>query len=88
MMSLALKLTSVDFLHEEDRTTPLIMLVDDVLGELDKQRRQLFFDNFEKATQVIVACTEASEDLCSRACRAYSIKDGTASLVDYDPGER
>lgn len=79
MMSLALKFSAVDYLTENTRV-PLIMLVDDVLGELDNERRNRFFSSFEKATQVIVACTDAEPDLVARAAASYQVKNGRIEI--------
>lgn len=79
MMSLALKFSAVDYLKADDRI-PLIMLVDDVLGELDNERRSRFFRSFEKATQVIVACTEPEPDLIDRATALYQVKNGRIEI--------
>ncbi|MFO7820489.1 MAG: hypothetical protein R6V56_00290 [Lentisphaeria bacterium] len=77
MISLALKLAAVDVLYEK-KDAPLIMLVDDVLGELDIERRHSFYRNFAKVSQVIVASTDVPADLKDRASSIYRVQKGKA----------
>ena len=53
---LKLKLSECEIIKEKTGEMPPILL-DDILSELDEQRRHLFIENI-KDTQVIITCTD------------------------------
>lgn len=77
LVALTLRLASVALLktvHSPSRG--LILLVDDVLGELDNRRREAFFSVLDGAQQIMIATTELEPLLKQRAERVYQIEHG------------
>ncbi len=56
--AMILKLAKANHLLERKEHEAVILLVDDVIGELDERGRQAFFQAVERADQVFVVCTE------------------------------
>lgn len=76
---IALKLGSHELAREQLGAAPLLLL-DDILSDLDQNRRQMLVRwVLDHAGQAVLTCTEASaagEDLISRA-RVFSVRSGT-----------
>lgn len=77
--SLSLKLGCLDIVREKLGPDGVTLLVDDVIGELDKQRRASFFSEISKIGQAIFACTEMPSGL-PMADRIFIVKSGTISI--------
>ena len=77
---LGLRLASVEMI--KDRTgsdKPVVLLVDDVLGELDERRRTAFLDMTLHADQVFFAATELPHHLKGRVAAVHTVTAGTLS---------
>lgn len=59
---LAFKLTEVTLIEELLDRRP-ILLLDDVMSELDSNRREKFINFVEKQTQTVITCTEFDNNL-------------------------
>lgn len=69
-ISLSLKLAEIELIKQEKKVNP-ILLLDDVLSELDKNR-QKFLINFIKNIQVIITCTGV-EDIIKNIAKEYNL---------------
>lgn len=69
---LALKLAELQMFRETTGETP-VLLLDDVLSELDTDRKKALFSAI-KGVQTIVTCTEFDDGLCGEYTR-FSLKD-------------
>lgn len=56
---LSIKLSELEIIKEEIEENP-ILLLDDFMSELDKERRENFLEDM-KNTQVIITCTDGLE---------------------------
>jgi len=79
LMSLALRLASVDVLTRGRAGRPVVLLIDDVLGELDASRRRNFLACFDAADQVLLACTEAPPELAGRTQTVLRVSAGSVA---------
>ena len=77
LLSLALRLASVEILAQAQPDRELILLVDDVLGELDSERRGCFLRTFARADQTFMACTEVPDRLGQAPTSLFGVEDGT-----------
>ena len=68
---LSLKLAEMEILKQDYGSYP-VLLLDDVLSELDKDRRQKLCENL-KNIQCILTCTEFLEDL---PCKKFCVESG------------
>lgn len=73
-VALILKLSQAYILADERKESPVILL-DDVLSELDKNRQSFIFSKI-KGMQVFVTCCEENQIKGSFKNRVYSIHDG------------
>jgi DNA replication and repair protein RecF len=73
---LALKAAEYQLLAQAAGEPPLLLL-DDVLSELDAQRRHAFMLSIEDCEQVFVTATDAPETLPRTATTVYEIRAGT-----------
>ena len=73
----ALKLSEAIFVENTTGRVPVIIL-DDILSELDPNRRMLILDMFKNYQQVILTVTEAEllPDKIKKVSNLYSIKSG------------
>ena len=78
--AMALKFSSLDILYDGVNEKNVVLLVDDVIGELDKTRRQVFFELLDKAGQVVLACTEIPQEL-KTVNRTFNIERGKVVSV-------
>lgn len=76
--ALSLKLSELEVMHEETGEWPILML-DDVMSELDPQRRRHLLTRFEPI-QVLVSCTDMSDLAGAQVGAAYRIQSGTSTL--------
>ncbi len=75
LAAIALRLAAAELLISPEAPGP-ILLVDDVTGELDSQRRDVFLQRLSRFPQVFIACTE---------CPAI-LRDGGARIVQVEGG--
>jgi len=81
--ALALKLAELEFLQAETDERP-ILLLDDVLSELDEQRRGYLVGIVKGLAQVLLTTTELATlppDLLSSASARYRVKAGTVQEI-------
>jgi len=74
---LALRLSCLELVKETigDRR-PVVLLVDDVFGELDPLRRRSFFAALSLADQVLITCTEMPNELEDVSPSVYRVEGG------------
>lgn len=77
--ALSLKLSELDVMHQETGEWPILML-DDVMSELDPQRRRQLLTRFE-SIQVLVSCTDLSDLAGAQVGAAYHIESGHSVMV-------
>ena len=70
---LSLKLSELNIVKEEIGESP-ILLLDDFMSELDKNRRKNFLEKIEEV-QVIITCTEKI-DIENKKVLVYNVKSG------------
>ena len=84
LVSLALKLTVAEVLIGGKKNDRLILLIDDVLGELDEATKKVFFETMKKSQQVFITSTtrERFEEILQDGhnVKFLNIKDGVLSL--------
>ena len=74
---LALRLACLNLVRENcGDGRPVVLLVDDVFGELDPARRGALFGALAQADQVFVTCTEISEELQDLSPAVYKVENG------------
>lgn len=76
--ALALRLAALGILREEEERfggRPVVLLLDDVFGELDEYRRSDFFAAL-RHHQILVACTRTPPELEGQ-CQEYAVHAGT-----------
>lgn len=76
LASLVLKMASVEILSDGEGLKNTVLLVDDVVGELDQQRRQIFLETVCKSDQVFIACTEIPFEITQKDFSLYKVLDG------------
>ncbi|MCF7853427.1 MAG: DNA replication and repair protein RecF [Candidatus Pacebacteria bacterium] len=76
LMSLLMRLASIDILEELSDDRPIVALVDDVLGELDIVRRAAFMKTIATVGQVFLAATEIPEEVKNRTSQVFRITAG------------
>ncbi len=80
LMSLFLRLGSLRIIRTAEWSSRgIVLLVDDVMGELDPVRRRAFLQILGDADQVFVAATQMSDDLCALASVVYTVERGTVA---------
>jgi DNA replication and repair protein RecF len=81
LASLVMKMSSAEQLIEDNGTNNVLLLIDDVLGELDLERRTAFLRTIMRGDQVFIACTEIPEFCKTQEHISYRIVNGTATPV-------
>jgi DNA replication and repair protein RecF len=78
--ALSLKLAEREMMREETGEEPLLLL-DDVLSELDEDRRRMLLSHIEN-TQVFITCVNAEQApaLYRRSARVYDVEAGRVSV--------
>ena len=74
--SLSIKLACLDAIREARASNDVTLLVDDVTGELDENRRNRFFNVIKDVGQVVFACTEIPQGFREKA-KVMNIEAGT-----------
>ena len=78
--ALALKLAEIEIVKKSSQDCP-ILLLDDVLSELDRNRQNYLLDSIHDI-QTIITCTGLEEFIDSRLTldRVFRVKEGTVTL--------
>ncbi len=76
LASLVLKISSAEQLIDNSSTENVILLIDDVLGELDEFRREAFLKTILRGDQIFVACTEIPNYLKDIPHQAFKVESG------------
>ena len=71
---LSLKSAQMEIIREESGSYP-VMLLDDILSELDKKRRDFLISQI-KGKQIIITCTDIENYFKSESLNIINIKDG------------
>lgn len=71
---LKMKLSECEIIKEKTGENP-ILLLDDILSELDEERRKFFLENI-KDKQVIITCTDR-EDFFEDYCFVFKVENGS-----------
>ena len=71
---LCLKSAQMEIIKEENGSYP-VMLLDDILSELDKKRRDFLISQI-KGKQIIITCTDIENSFKKDSSRIIQIKDG------------
>ena len=71
---LCLKSAQMEIIKEETGTYP-VMLLDDILSELDKKRRDFLISQI-KGKQIIITCTDLENSFINENTNIINIKDG------------
>ncbi len=77
LAALSLKLAKAEYLLEQKAEETIILLVDDVIGELDERSRRAFLASLEHAKQVFLACTSAADVGSLQPAATFAVKAGT-----------
>ena len=80
-MVLGLRLAEFDYLLQATKRVPLI-LADDVLGELDHQRKTNFWNAVGSDVQVIATGTEVPEKENRNEWQVFEVENGNFSLKE------
>ena len=76
--SLVLRFACVELLHQGgDRQNEVVLLVDDVFGELDSRRRAAFFARVCSADQVLLTATQVPPEIAVRVAQTLMVYEGT-----------
>ncbi len=76
----ALKLAAAETVRELQTEKPLILLVDDVYGDLDARRRQDFFQTLADYRQIIMAGTEIPVELAPVRPTVMNVNEGVIEV--------
>ncbi len=78
LVSLCLKMAQVNLFRKNEASLnrQLIVLVDDVTGELDRQTRKFFFNVIDSATQSFFTFTEKPEDEYFSEAEFFKVNNG------------
>ncbi|EDM24727.1 recombination protein F [Lentisphaera araneosa HTCC2155] len=82
LSSLILKAAAVELLLPVEKPDCLILLIDDVLGELDEFSRRAFLKCVSRGDQVFIACTDIPAGLEDYEYKSYEVKAGVISSVE------
>lgn len=76
LSSLILKAAAAELLINSDQPDCVILLIDDVLGELDERSRKAFLQTISRGDQVFIACTEIPPGLEDYPTTLIEIENG------------
>ncbi|MGI5923059.1 MAG: DNA replication/repair protein RecF [Lentisphaeria bacterium] len=75
MASLAMRFALLDLIRSQRNPDDVVILVDDVIGELDEQRRANFIAELNKSGQILFACTRIPREFTA-AAKVLKIRGG------------
>ena len=83
LISLCLKMAKLNILceHNSSDIKNVLVLVDDVTGELDKEMREMFFKVISRAGQAFFTFTERENFDFLEDCEYYNIVDGVIKKI-------
>ncbi|MDD4538976.1 MAG: hypothetical protein PHT80_08180, partial [Lentisphaeria bacterium] len=67
MASLAMRFALLELIRCRQNPDDVVILVDDVIGELDEQRRVNFINELNKSGQILFACTRIPREFTAEA---------------------
>ncbi|MDD2403206.1 MAG: DNA replication/repair protein RecF [Lentisphaerae bacterium] len=76
LIALCLKMSSVELLATQNDKDDIIVLVDDVTGDLDKSIKETFFSIMDYAGQVFFTFTEKPDEKYFKNGNIYNIRNG------------
>ncbi|MCM8543188.1 MAG: DNA replication/repair protein RecF [Lentisphaeraceae bacterium] len=76
LASLVIKMTAAEQLIENEMTGNVVLLIDDVLGELDETRKNAFLKTIMRGDQIFIACTEIPEFCKSAEHSIFHVENG------------
>ena len=79
LASLVMKMSAAEQLIEDKHTENVILLIDDVLGELDSERRSAFLETIMRGDQIFIACTEIPGFCQTREHKVFNVCSGQIS---------
>ncbi len=77
LAALSLKLAKARYFLDRKDAGEVILLIDDVIGELDQRGRQAFLGTLRQARQVLLACTGVNELPAVDGMTLLRVKQGT-----------
>mgnify|MGYP000865779317 CR=1 FL=1 len=77
LVALCLKMASVEILSMKENTADIVVLVDDVTGDLDPVVKKIFFQKINKAGQIFFTFTESPNDEFFKDSSVFQVNDGT-----------
>ncbi len=80
LISLCMKMAEINILSAGKENNNIVVLVDDVTGELDSTTREMFLKVINQARQIFFTFTEKPEDNFFGTATFYEIKDGKVTL--------
>jgi DNA replication and repair protein RecF len=80
-VALALKLAQIELIETERGRKPVVLL-DDILGELDDERKQRFWNCFDQGCQVFASGTRLPERQSGRDWNVIQVEAGGFSPLD------
>ena len=78
--ALALRFACLDVLQQELGREEVTLIVDDVLGELDQERRRAFLQQLDLAGQVLIAGTAVPDEIKTQS-KVFSVVAGQCQAV-------
>ena len=83
--ALALKLAQLSLLNEGCHTNPLV-LFDDVMAELDDQRRAFFLNRLQQGSQAFLTGTSAADfSAAAKKARVFQVQAGQVKMTQRGP---
>ena len=87
LAALALKKAKADLLLSRRREGAVVLLVDDVIGELDERGRRAFFESLAAADQTLVACTREDVVEALAPAAVFDVSVGAVSRREPAAGD-
>ena len=78
LASLVIKMAAAEQLIEDKGTENVLLLIDDVLGELDTKRKEAFLKTIMRGDQVFIACTDIPDYCKTLGYQLFDINEGNA----------
>jgi recombinational DNA repair ATPase RecF len=76
-------MAKVNIISRENASEPnnIVVLVDDVTGELDSKIKESFFNVINKAEQIFFTFTEKPEETFFKDAKTYKVENGTVESL-------
>ena len=82
LASLVIKMAAAEQLIEDQGTENILLLIDDVLGELDHSRKEAFLKTIMRGDQIFIACTDIPEFCKKLNYQLFEIDCGAATKIE------